>query len=239
MLRRAATTVVAMALDVLGAACSSTPTTQPAVIETSTTKQPVEAPFVMTTADLPAGFPPPGPVDHVIVKQYPAYRTARVGRLLRSDGQADAQGMFMALVSHVERNHFAPTTPVEATYAPPVESPDPESAKKSRPVAMSFIYASSAIGTPGPDPHDPRITVVDVPAATYISIGIRGGYSSQNFTAAYARLIASLAQSPGEFSVAGPPRYLFYNSPLVPAFASFGEVQLPVTKVDPIAASGP
>ena len=32
--------------------------------------------------------------------------------------------------------------------------------------------------------------------------------------------------------VVGPPRYLAYNSPFVPGFLKFGEVQLPVANIE-------
>ena len=38
----------------------------------------MKPPFMIREASLPVGFPPPGPVDQVILKEYPTYRAARV-----------------------------------------------------------------------------------------------------------------------------------------------------------------
>ena len=232
--------VVVIATVALIAGCASAPSTQPAYIEKAET-QPAETPFLFTEADPPAGFPPPGPIDRVITKEYPAYRLARISaQSMLVDGKPDASGMFMALYKHVQNKRVSMTTPVEATYDMPAPSPsvpppstsDGEAAppKKSRPVAMAAIYPNPSIGSVGVDPVDPRITVADVPASTSISIAFRGEYNSKTFTAAIARLLAAVADSRGELTVIGPPRYLAYNSPFVPAFARVGEVQLPVRR---------
>ena len=66
-------------------------------------------PMVISEAKLPEGFPQPGPVGSVIVKEYPAYRLART-RAGGGDG-----GMFMRLFRHIERNDVKMTAPVEMT----------------------------------------------------------------------------------------------------------------------------
>ena len=39
-----------------------------------------------------------------------------------------------------------------------------------------------------------------------------------------------LAEHSGEYEVSGTPRYLGYNSPFVPWFLRYGEVQLPLSQ---------
>jgi hypothetical protein len=63
---------------------------------------------------------------------------------------------------------------------------------------------------------------------TVISVGVRGSYDAKNFGAGLAQLRRHLEQNAGELTAAGAPRFLGYNSPLVPGFLRYGEVQIPV-----------
>jgi hypothetical protein len=67
---------------------------------------------------------------------------------------------------------------------------------------------------------------------TVLSVGVRGGYAQGNLAAGLEKLEAWLAENPARFRVSGPPRYLAYNSPFVPWFLKFGEVQLPVEHIE-------
>ena len=68
-------------------------------------------PLWIREAELPDGFPDPGPAGKVIVKEYPAYRLARFAAL---QGQPASQnGMFWPLFQHIKRNDIAMTAPVE------------------------------------------------------------------------------------------------------------------------------
>ena len=196
-----------------GCACgpAPSPATQPA-LSTRTEATPMKKPFMFGEAKLPAGFPPPGPVGQVMVREYPASRAARV----RSEtlGNADDNGMFMPLFNHIKSHDIAMTSPVDITWS------------EAKPVAMAFVYADPAIGAPG---KEGVVEVTDQPALTVVSIGVRGSYNRERFNAALAQLNAWLDQHPGKYGISGPPRYLAYNSPFVPWFLRFGEVQIPVT----------
>jgi len=138
--------------------------------------------------------------------------------------------MFMPLFNHIKRNDVAMTAPVEIEYAAsskPTET-GTGSREHQRATSMAFMYAVPSLGTTGPDPADARVVVEDVPAMTVLSVGARGGYTEGNLAAGLEKLEAWLAENPGRFRVVGPPRYLAYNSPFVPWFLKFGEVQLPV-----------
>jgi len=170
-------------------------------------------PMVIAEAALPEGFPRPGPVGTVVVKDYPAYRLART----RSGG--DDGGMFMRLFRHIERNDVKMTAPVEMTLPTDADAPAG--------TAMAFLYASPAIGTPGPDPADAEVVVEDVPAVTVASVGVRGGYGAATFAAGERRIRDWLRDHP-EWQPVGGPRALAYNSPFVPGMLKYAEVQLPV-----------
>ena len=55
----------------------------------------------------------------------------------------------------------------------------------------------------------------------------KGMYSKTNFQASVAQL-REWSQSHPEFTPAGPPRVLAYNSPFMPFWMKYAEVQIPV-----------
>ena len=180
----------------------------------------MKRPLMFREAKLPVGFPAPGPVGEIIVKEYPAYRMARITR-----GEGGVQGgpnvMFRPLFNHIKRNDIRMTAPVEMGYPEHVEPGEGAT-------SMAFLYGEPSWGTSGADAADQRVVVEDVPAMTVVSIGIRGGYTDANFEKAISKLNAWVQQRADEVRVAGPPRYLAYNSPFVLGFLKYGEVQLPV-----------
>ncbi|MBN2561017.1 MAG: heme-binding protein [Phycisphaerae bacterium] len=180
----------------------------------------MKRPFMFKEAKLPAGFPVPGPVGEIIIKKYPAYRIARIQR-----GEGGVQGgpnvMFRPLFNHIKRNDIPMTAPVEMGYPERVEPGEGAT-------SMAFLYGEPSWGTSGADAADQRVVVVDVPAMTVLSIGVRGGYTDANFEKAIRKLEAWVQQHADEVRVVGPPRYMGYNSPFVLGFLKYGEVQLPV-----------
>jgi hypothetical protein len=169
-------------------------------------------PFMFDEASLPKGYPPPGPVGQILVKQYPAARVA----VNRGD---DQDRMFMPLFNHIKKNDIAMSSPVEITWS------EPHTPGEAKPQAMAFVYREPGLGATGTDGN---VQVVDVPAQTFLSIGIRGSYNREHLVEGVKKLRGWLAEHSNEFKEAGPPRYLGYNSPFVPWFLRFGEVQLPV-----------
>jgi len=179
-------------------------------------------PWLVPEASLPEGFPPPGPVDEIVVKTYPAHRLARV----RAEGGGN--GMFMKLFRHIERNDIQMTAPVEMSWQgerPAAEGPP--TAVGREPEAMAFLYGKAGIGAAGADPKDPQVVVEDVPEVKVVSIGLRGGYDKETFDRGAKRLAAWLAEHP-EWQAAGGVRTLAYNSPFVPNVAKYSETQIPI-----------
>ncbi len=181
-----------------------------------------QKPWLVSEANLPEGYPAAGPVDEVVIKTYPPHRLARV----RSDGGTD--GMFWKLFNHIKRNDIAMTAPVEMSWgdntAPAAIGVKPA----SEPNAMAFLYREPTLGDAGADPEDGTVMVEDVPELKVVSIGLRGSYGKKTFLQGYETLTAWLADHP-EWQAAGSPRTLGYNSPMVPGFMKFSEVQIPVT----------
>ncbi len=178
-----------------------------------------EAAFAMTfeprmEAELPAGFPQPGKVAVVVVKEYPAYRLARTPMQGRGDNQA-----FGLLFKHISTNKIEMTAPVELSYVVREGT--------AQPAAMAFLYGNSKIGQAG---AAGQVSVVDVPAMTVVSVGVRGEYSAARLNKTRAKLDAWLADHAAEWAAAGEVRYLGYNSPFNLDWSKYGEVQIPIRK---------
>ncbi|MGC9260710.1 MAG: heme-binding protein [Phycisphaerae bacterium] len=174
------------------------------------------------SAPLPAGFPKPGPVGEIIIKQYPASRIAMVDRNQQHRGSG---GLFMPLFRHIEKNHIAMSSPVVMTYRKSAQD-------KVVISSMAFVYPSEATGQLN---AQGAVKVVDVPVMMVVSIGVRGGYNASRFLKASGKLYLWLAQHKSQFTAVGQARYLAYNSPFVPPPFQYGEVQIPVT---PVRATG-
>ncbi len=112
------------------------------------------------------------------------------------------------------------SSPVEITWSDPQTQP-----AEAKPQAMAFVYRESDIGEPG---MDGKVEVIDVPPQTFLSIGVRGSYNREHLVEGVTTLRNWLAAHSKEYREVGPPRYLGYNSPFVPWFMRFGEVQLPI-----------
>ena len=161
---------------------------------------------------LPEGFPKPTPVGEIRLQQYPQYRPARTDMTL-IEGRA-----FWTLFNHTNKRDIAMTAPVEMTYS----SQGDDAPKKT---AMAFMYRSTKQGQLG---SEGKVEVVDVPAQTVISIGIRGDATKQRVADATLRLENWLQAHREEYESAGLLRVMGYNSPFVADEKRFTEVQIPV-----------
>lgn len=159
---------------------------------------------VRVEAPLPEGFPGPGPLGRVVVKEYPRYRAAR----------AAGGGSFRALFQHIDRNDVRMTTPVEMTMN-----------ERMVETEMAFLYEApdqGRVGTEG------RVRVLDLEPMTVLSVGMRGRRNQEALRLARSWIEDHIERE--GWSVAGTWRTLGYNSPMVPAAQSFWEVQVPVTR---------
>ncbi|MEM8883376.1 MAG: heme-binding protein [Planctomycetota bacterium] len=152
----------------------------------------------------PVGFPEPGPVGEIVVKEYPRYRMAR-----SKGGFA-----FGSLFNHIKKNNIDMTSPVEMTM------------DGNRQQDMAFLYASTELGKVG---RQGNVDVVDVPARTVLSIGLRGPISPTKLKQAEQQLRDRLANEKGWLE-AGKVRLMGYNSPMVPPERRFYELQIPVKR---------
>ena len=161
----------------------------------------------------PKGFPEPTPVGEIKVKRYPAYRLARTEMPAGQLGEGRA---FFALFEHIARNKIEMTAPVELTYSTGKEPPSGE--------AMAFLYEDAELGTPG---SQGNIKVMDVPAMTTVTIGVRGDQTAERIEEARERLQHWLDHQ-DEYKEAGKLRVMGYNSPMVPVERRYLEVEIPI-----------
>ncbi|MGF1494659.1 MAG: heme-binding protein [Microcoleaceae cyanobacterium] len=166
--------------------------------------------------DLPVGFPQPTTIGVIEIKSYPDYRGVTYthgGDLARATGVA-----FNSLFQHIQSNNISMTTPVEARYFN-------EETNQSAYAEVSFLYARPEIN---PDQVQPNVAVTDTPSMTVVSIGIQGAYTWDSYKVHLEKLEDWLATHP-EYQVVGPPRRLFYHSPMTPEAMKYSEVQIPVS----------
>jgi hypothetical protein len=165
-------------------------------------------------AEQPNRFPAPTPIGEVEVKEYPVYRKAQTDM---SPNRA-----FWTLFSHIKKNDIAMTAPVEMGY----DSPQSDKPKEQK---MAFLYGQPSLGNFG---KDGSVDVVDVPAMTVVSTGVRGTQNTESLLDARHRLEDWLESNKDTWITAGPLRTMAYNSPFVPQDRNYFEVQMPIRKVE-------
>lgn len=182
------------------------------------------------TTPLPVGYPAPTPPGAIELKTYPSLRRAEVTTQGRNAG-VGMNRAFFPLFNHIQRREIAMTSPVEMDYQglsvdgeplPAAAGPAPLEA-----MTMSFLYRSPDLGPVGADAEDAKVMVVDTEPATYLSLGMQGGYSLERVREGMAQLHAWLAANPGLVSV-GDIRALHYNGPERRDRDKWLEVQVPV-----------
>ena len=166
-------------------------------------------------AELPQGWPLLTEVGVVEVKEYPQYREAVVTKNNGAGGDEKMGSMFGTLFSHISKNDIPMTSPVEMEY----------SQQDSRAMtSMAFLYRTSETGTLG---NDGQVVVREIAPRTYASVGVRGSINDKNFEHGLVIVNAWIAANP-QWRADGTPRFFGYNSPLIPWFWKYGEVQVPV-----------
>ena len=166
-------------------------------------------------ADTPPDWPTYTVVGETELKQYPAYRVA----VARSGEKREADSrLFFTLFNHIKDRDIPMTTPVEMTGQ----------ADESAGETMGFLYPDSETGQTG---SAGDVEVVDVPAMTVVSIGMLGRDFRDNIDQTQA-ILDNWVKAHPEWKPAGALRVLGYNSPMVPSFMSYSEVQIPLTRAN-------
>ena len=107
---------------------------------------------------------------------------------------------------------------------------DGKAATKPAPLkamTMSFLYRTPELGPVGDDAKDEKVKVVDTVPATYLSVGMQGGYGLKRVRMGMEQLQAFLDANP-QWETAGDVRALHYNGPEARDRNKWLEVQVPV-----------
>ena len=129
---------------------------------------------------------------------------------------------FWSLFAHIKANGIAMTAPVELGY----DASDRQTKERT----MAFLYGDPAMGKMG---RRGPAEVVDVPAMSVVSIGVRGEQTSEAMSGARQRLESWLDAHKAQYTASGP--VMAYNSPFVPRERNFFEVQIQVKQAPPSA----
>lgn len=156
-------------------------------------------------ANLPKGWPAPGPYDVVTQKDYPIYRAAYTA----GNGQNRA---FWTLFRHIQSKDIPMTSPVEME----VQQKD----GKMEMTTMGFLYQNPEVGTKGPDGD--KVQVTDVAPMKVLSYAWMGPNNEANTKVAKAALDAEIAAK--KLTTKGF-RILGYNGPSVPRAKRTFEMQ--------------
>jgi hypothetical protein len=177
-------------------------------------------------APLPDGYPEPTPPGAIDVKEYPSVRRAEFR-------QESARGMnsrmnlgFWPLFNHISRNEIPMTSPVEIEFDGVFENLETLAPQPDGAWTMSFLYRSRELGPLG---EDGTVRVVDTPALTVVSVGVRGSYGMGVARDGLALLKPWLAEQE-EWEPAGEPRIFHYNGPSIRDANKWSEIQIPLRK---------
>ena len=179
--------------------------------------------WYFNSAPLPDGWPELTPVGEVEIREYPSYRAAVV---TEEDEKAGTTPMFRSLFQHISSNDIPMTSPVDMTYDDGGAPGGREDGSGDRMTGMAFLYRTPDLGPVG---TDGVVRIEDVPPQAYASTGVRGSYSQAHYSEGLARVNTWLSGQSG-WKPDGSSRYLGYNSPFVPWFWRYGEVQVPVVR---------
>jgi hypothetical protein len=77
------------------------------------------------------------------------------------------------------------------------------------------------------------VSVIDLPPAQFLSIGMRGDWNSQAIAAARKHLLRWIEAHADEYRIAGNLRMMGYNSPMIPVSKRYFEVEIPIEPREP------
>ena len=158
--------------------------------------------------ELPAGFAEPTVLGEVFERQQPAYRAV--------EGQS-----FWALFQHIKRHDIPMTAPVVMTMSGDGAADD----APWKMTAMRFLYPKPD-DLPAAVPANKRTEVIDVPAATYLVVTLRGRPDKQRQQDVLGQLQVAAAER--NMNIVGAVEMLGYNSPMVPKTMQTWEMQVQV-----------
>ena len=125
----------------------------------------------------------------------------------------DNTRLFRPLFRYISSRDIAMTTPVEAEINP----------------GVMYFYIGAEVSHSVMDATD-SVSLHELPERLVASLGVRGGYSENNFNNASAKLSAWLLKNP-VYQATDAARGIFWNGPFIPSFFKRFEVHIPVQLV--------
>ena len=119
-------------------------------------------------------------------------------------------GLFRKLFGYISKHDLAMTTPVEADIEPG---------------KMRFFVGEDDLQKPRPNTN--TVTVRDLKPMTVVAIGVRGGYSAENFEKYQEKLLDWLGNNPN-YEQAGSAYAVYWDGPFIPWFLKRSEIHLPI-----------
>lgn len=164
----------------------------------------------MSEAQRPEGWPEITPVGKIELKDRPAFRVA----VAKASGGSVGEGrLFGTLFRHIQDRDIPMTAPVTMTRS-----------TSGQMESMGFLYENLEVGSVG---RAGTAEVQDRPSATVVSTGLRGVYSEKSYAKGLA-LLQSYLQERDDLHPTGEPMYMGYNSPFVPGFLRYAELQIEI-----------
>lgn len=120
--------------------------------------------------------------------------------------------LFRRLFRYIQANNIAMTTPVEAAIDP----------------GIMYFYLGSDYANMEFEATD-EVTLIEYPERSVLSIGVRGGYSAENFNQAREALLTHLAAQ-NQWIATGPARAIYWNGPFMPGLFKRSEVHIPLKR---------
>lgn len=180
------------------------------------------------TTPLPDGYPAPTPPGAIEIKHYPSVRRAEVTVEGRVNPDRAQNSSFWPLFRHIQANGIAMTAPVEMEY----KGLSPDGKGDLQQWTMAFLYRTPDLHPTGTDKSNDDVVIIDTEPVTVLSSGYLGDYNLLRVRAELFRLNRWLEEST-EWQAAGEPRSFGYNDPSVPTSRRWGEVQIPIRRIQP------
>lgn len=170
---------------------------------------------------LPDGYPEPTPPGAIDVKEYPSVRRAELTS--KDDANGGMTAGFFPLFNHIKKRDIAMTSPVEMDFPNLYTDFMNDEPTEEGESTMSFLYRSPTLGPVG---KDGDIVIRDTAAATFLSIGVKGGVDATKELDS----LRTWLKAQDQWEVAGDPRILVYNGPFIDPDWRWSEVQVPVRR---------
>jgi effector-binding domain-containing protein len=138
------------------------------------------------------------------------------GRLLECKGEGSyfdqANSLFGPLFQYIQENEISMTTPVEARIDP----------------GAMYFWVSDEQAAKARESNG-KVRVLDVEERMVAAIGVRGGYTSDNFEKARKALLKWI-RTDNDLEVVGKAYAVYWNGPFTPWFMKKAEVHIEVRR---------